>query len=217
MRTIFISGADKGLGRALGEIFLTAGDFVIGTSITGSSTYSHENLVMLPLDLCSPESIDNCIREVQNLNRQVNVLINNAGVLKDRNETRVALENLRVTLEVNLFGHVQITESLLPLVSHGGHIINISSSAGSLENTSQASYPSYKISKAALNMYTRTLAIRLSGQITVSAVHPGWIKTDMGGNDADITPQEAAQDIFKLATSEVESGQFWFGGKKFPW
>jgi NAD(P)-dependent dehydrogenase (short-subunit alcohol dehydrogenase family) len=75
----------------------------------------------------------------------------------------------------------------------------------------------YKISKAALNMVTRCLAIRLDGQITVSSVHPGWVKTDMGGDDADIEPEEAAEDIFTLANSQVETGQFWFKGEKFPW
>ena len=118
---------------------------------------------------------------------------------------------------MNLFGHIQITESLIPVMNSGGHIINVSSSAGSLENTKHTKYPSYKISKAALNMYTRTLSFGLAGNITVSSVHPGWIKTDMGGEDADFTPEEAAEDIFNLAQSKIESGQFWFKGKKFPW
>jgi NAD(P)-dependent dehydrogenase (short-subunit alcohol dehydrogenase family) len=66
-------------------------------------------------------------------------------------------------------------------------------------------------------MLTRIWAMRLEGKITVSSVHPGWVKTDMGGDDADIEPKEAAEDIFKLANSKVETGQFWFKGKKFPW
>ncbi len=217
MRTIFISGINKGLGRALAEKFLAAGDFVIGTSTTGTTDYPNKNLVVFSLDFYKQETIDDCIQEVKNLNKHIDIFINNAGVLKDEDETSVMIEKLRATLEVNLFGHIQITEALIPLINVGGHIINISSSAGSLGQTTHTKYPSYKISKAALNMYTRTLAIRLAGKITVSSVHPGWVKTDMGGDDADFTSEESAEDIFKFAGSKIESGQFWFKGKKFPW
>jgi NAD(P)-dependent dehydrogenase (short-subunit alcohol dehydrogenase family) len=217
MRTVFISGINKGIGRALAEKFLSAGDFVIGTSTTGMTDYSHKHLVVFLLDFYKQETIDECIQSVKSLNRKIDILINNAGVLADRDETHVILEKLRATLEVNLFGHIQITENFIPIMNSGGHIINISSSAGSLSNTTDTNYPCYKISKAALNMYTRTLALRLAGNITVSSVHPGWVKTDMGGPDADFTPEESAEDIFELAGSTIESGQFWFKGKKFPW
>jgi NAD(P)-dependent dehydrogenase (short-subunit alcohol dehydrogenase family) len=217
MRTIFISGVNKGLGRALAERFLAAGDFVIGTYVPGVIDYSHEDLVVFPLDFYKQETIGNCIQSVERLNKKIDILINNAGVLKDEDDTNVVMEKLRSTLEVNLFGHIQITEGLIPLVNVGGHIINISSSAGSLDRTTRTKYPSYKISKAALNMYTRTLAIRLVGEITVSSVHPGRVKTDMGGIDAELTPEEAAEYIFKFAGSKIESGQFWYKGEKFPW
>ncbi len=217
MRTIFISGINKGLGRALAEKFLIAGDFVIGTSTTGTTDYSNKNLVVFSLDFYKQKTVDNCIQEVKHLNRHIDILINNAGVLKDEDETSVVIEKIRATLEVNLFGHIQITEALISLINSGGHIINVSSSAGSLAQTTHTKYPSYKISKAALNMYTRTLAIRLAGNIIVSSIHPGWIKTDMDGVDADFTAEEAAEDIFKLVGSKIESGQFWFKGEKFPW
>lgn len=67
----------------------------------------------------------------------------------------------------------------------------------------------------------RTLAMRLSpkngGDITVSSVHPGWVKTEMGGDDAPMTPAEAAEHIYTLAISNPETGQFWFKGEKYPW
>jgi NAD(P)-dependent dehydrogenase (short-subunit alcohol dehydrogenase family) len=81
-------------------------------------------------------------------------------------------------------------------------------------------YPAYKISKCALNMYMRTLAARLKHEgtnIIVSSVHPGWVKTDMGGDEAPTTPEEAAENIYKLAVSRPETGQFWYNGKKYPW
>ena len=114
MRTIFISGINKGLGRALAEKFLTAGDFVIGTSTTGTTDYPNKNLVVFFLDFYKRETIDDCIQEVKRLNKHIDILINNAGVLKDEDETSVVIEKLRATLEVNLFGHIQITEALIP-------------------------------------------------------------------------------------------------------
>lgn len=79
-------------------------------------------------------------------------------------------------------------------------------------------YPAYRISKTALNMYTKTLASRLQKQeITVSSVHPGWVKTDMGGEDAPREPEEAANQIYKLATTPHETGLFWHDNDKFAW
>ena len=67
-------------------------------------------------------------------------------------------------------------------------------------------------------MYSKVLAARLGKQgIIVSAVHPGWVKTDMGGDEAPMHPKEAAEKIFKLATSAHKTGKFWFDGKEFPW
>ena len=217
MRTVFISGVDKGLGRAFAERFLGNGDFVIGTSITGAVDYTHKNLTILPLDFLKPDTINYCIQEIKNLNKPIDILINNAGILIDRDDEIPDLKKIRTTLEVNLFGHIQITEGLISHINSNGHIINVSSSAGSLENTTQAHYPAYKMSKAALNMYTRTLAVRLRGQIIVSSFHPGWTKTDMGGLDADLTPEEVADDMFDFVNSKPETGQFWFKGQKFPW
>lgn len=134
------------------------------------------------------------------------------------NELTINIKYLRETLEVNLIGTINFTERIIPLMNLGGHIINISSRAGSLEHVDYTlNYPSYRISKTAINMVTRILAVRLKEKIKVSSIHPGWVKTDMGGDDASMEPKEAAEDIFKLANSDVESGQFWFKGEKFPW
>lgn len=128
------------------------------------------------------------------------------------------IEFLRKTLEANLIGTIDVTEQVLNHMNKGGHIVNISSRAGSLGSEEYTlNYPAYRISKAGLNMFTRILAVRLEGEMIVSSVHPGWVKTNMGGDEADVTPKEAAEHIFKLATSKVESGHFWFMGEKYPW
>lgn len=248
MKTALITGISKGIGRALAEKFLIEGYRVIGTSTTGAVDFTHPHLVVHQLDLASPESIEKCANDIKRLIEisaapsqsappkektekiGIDFLMNNAGALFDEDETHVVVNKLRQTLEVNLIGTIDFTEQIIPSLSQNAHIVSTSSSAGSLNDTDMEDartshfpfhYPAYKISKCALNMYTRTLAMRMQHEdkrnIIVSSVHPGWVKTDMGGEEAPITPEEAASEIFKLATSRPETGQFWFNGKKYPW
>lgn len=220
MKTVVITGVSRGIGRALAERFLKNGDVVFGTSTSGIAPIMHDRLRMIQLDLADPDSIDLCARHIIDSGKNIDILVNNAGIWSGVEENpTIDIALLRKTMEVNCFGTLDFTEKLIPTISHGGSIINISSRMGSLDYVEQGgiNWPDYKVSKAALNMITRILAIRLAGKITVSSVHPGWVKTDMGGLDADLEPEEAAEDIFILTNSRVESGQFWFKGEKFPW
>ncbi|OGZ07489.1 MAG: hypothetical protein A2942_04025 [Candidatus Lloydbacteria bacterium RIFCSPLOWO2_01_FULL_50_20] len=220
MKTILVTGASRGIGNALAKKFLENGDVVFGTSTNGDAHFSHKRLKMFRLDLGDPVSIKRCADDIAKLGKKIDILINNAGIVieEEADSPAIVTDFLRKTLEVNLIGTVNFTERIIPLINEGGQIINLSSSAGSLGHTGYTSnYPSYRISKASLNMLTRILARRLAGKVKVSSVHPGWVQTDMGGEGADISPAEAAQDIFMLANSDVETGQFWFKQKKFPW
>ncbi|MBI4256528.1 SDR family NAD(P)-dependent oxidoreductase [Candidatus Uhrbacteria bacterium] len=222
MKTVLVTGVDKGIGHALMETFLAEGYFVIGTFFSDRPKI-HEHFKDFALDLGKPESIASCTMAITNFGKNIDILINNAGILADEEETQIVVEKLRKTLEVNLIGAIDFTQRLLPLLSEDAHIVNISSTAGSLELVGKVShfmghYPAYKISKAALNMYTRTLALELKDRgIIVSSVHPGWTKTDMGGEEAELTPTQAAKDLYRLAVSKPESGGFWFAGERLPW
>lgn len=220
MKKALITGVGKGIGRALMEKFLAEGWQVVGTYYS-EAPEARENLTLYKLDLSDGGSIESCAEAIKQAHPEIDVLVNNAGVLLDEDETVLVPELLRGTLEVNLIGTAHFTEVALPVLKKGAHIINISSSAGSLSLAADEShfplhYPAYKISKTALNMYTRTLANRLKN-MTVSSVHPGWVRTEMGGEEAPTLPGEAAADIFRLAVSPVETGQFWHKGEKFPW
>ncbi len=223
MQTILITGVDSGIGRATAQKFLDEGFFVLGTSLVGNVDFQNENLKVFQIDLLSDESINNCVQEIKNFGKKIDILINNAGVMLDKEETTVVKEKLRKTLEVNLIGLIDFTEKVLSEVNEGGHILNITSVAGSMYKTENGvsrmpnHYPSYKISKYALNMYTKTLAMRLKEKIIVSAVHPGLTRTNMGGQEANISPEESAQDIFNFAVTKPETGQFWFKGERYPW
>jgi len=228
MKTVLITGVSRGIGKALAQRFLAEGYMVIGASETGSVDYSAVNLKVLELDLTSDNSINKCAEQIAKQNPKIDILVNCAGVLKDNDDTKLVIEKLRETLEVNVIGTADFTEHVVAMMNKGGHIVNVSSQAGSLEDIEAFThthaplrYPAYKISKCALNMYTRTLALRLKYEdergIVVSSIHPGWVRTDMGGDEAPTTPEEAANDIYELAISHPETGQFWYKGKKYPW
>lgn len=220
MKTVLITGASRGIGKALAEKFLSEGYFVIATSTSGEAEMKNENLIFFSLDLSKSDSIKNCAENISSLGKKIDILINNAGIMVDEFSRGAEMNLLRKTMEVNLFGTVDFTERIIPILNEGAHILNASSSAGSLARSQENDddfYPAYRISKTALNMYTRTLAVLLKGKTTVSSFHPGWVKTDMGGQDAPMLPEEAAKYIFDLANSSVETGQFWYKGEKFAW
>lgn len=220
MRTVVITGVGKGIGKALLSVFLREGWRVIGT-VRGEDISENANADLVKLDLSDQARIEECVKEIESMAPSIDVLINNAAVLLDEEETALIPEKLRQTLEINVIGTAAFTEGLLPLIQPGGHIINISSTAGSLGLDDRVShypgyYPAYKISKTALNMYTRILAGRLK-DIIVSSVHPGWVRTAMGGEEADISPEEAARDIYQFAITRPQTGGFWYKGKPMLW
>lgn len=237
MKTVLITGIGRGIGRALAEKFLAEGYAVIGTVLTSATPLTHPHLHSYLLDLSKSESIQKCAAAIKKSGHTIDILINNAGIMADEKEVSVIIDKLRKNLEVNLIGTIDFTERIIPLMDAadggganaggGGHIVSISSQAGSLAEADILAdthepyhYPAYKISKCAINMYTRTLAVRMDHEktgIIVSSVHPGWVKTNMGGAEAPTTPEEAAEEIFKLAISRPETGQFWYNGKKYPW
>jgi NAD(P)-dependent dehydrogenase (short-subunit alcohol dehydrogenase family) len=218
MKTVVITGISRGIGQSLSEKFLAEGYFVIGTSTTGTSTLQHENLITLQLDLSKTDSIEKCVNQIKELKRPIDILINNAGTYDEqRYDNEFRAEGMRRMMEVNLFGPVDFTELLISNLAPGAHVVNVSSRQGSMSYPPGGSHAGYKVSKAGLNMFTRILSHQLKDKATVSSVHPGAVKTDMGASDANMEPEEAAKYIYELAISKPETGQFWFKGEKFPW
>lgn len=225
MKTVVITGTSRGIGLATAQKFLKENWVVIGTSTKGDSPIQNVNFIPARLDVSNTSSIVAFVDLISKQEKPTDVLINNAGIALDSWDPGVNLAKVRKTFEVNLFGLIELTEGLLRYVARDGHIINISSRYGSFnmpidDDTSLG----YRMSKAALNMHTRFLANRLADKgIKVSAIHPGWVKTDMGNESAtedakpDREPAEAAEEIYKLAVSDIETGQFWYKNEKFPW
>ncbi len=220
MKTVLITGISRGIGEATARKFLDEGFKVLGTSTSGEAEINHDNLKVFKLDLSNPEEILHLSKMLETEEIKLDVLVNNAAILLDSYDSfPLKREALEQTLQVNLIGTIELTEKLIPQINSGGHIINISSGNGSMTEEQDTEKPAYHISKAAINMYTKTLSGHLKDSgITVSSLDPGWVKTDMGGVGAQRDPQDPAEEIYHLATTEgIPTGQFWHQNKIRPW
>ena len=225
MKTVIITGASKGIGLATAKKFLAEGWRVIGTYLNMPINIEDPNLTAIQYDQGDPKSIEKVATQIITTTPHVDTLINNAGILLDAEDKIADPVKVEKTLEVNVVGVVNLTERLLPLFQKGDHIVNIDSGYGAMSvPIDDETAGGYRISKAALNMYTRHLAFRLQSRgIIVSSLAPGWVNTDMGNVIAsktekpDRTPEQAADEIYQLVTTVKESGQFWEYGKKIDW
>ena len=219
-KNILVTGTSRGIGQAIAKTFLEEGYSVIGTSTTGKSNIEDENFSCYQLSLDNEESIKSFIEELNKNKVSLQGIINNAAILLDKNSSsQVDIEKLRTTFNVNFFGAISITEGLIPLLEDNSHIINISSTWGSFSDPYFSEYqPHYKMSKAALNMYTKLLAERLTNRnIKVSALDPGWVKTGMGGMNALKKPSSVGIEVYNLFTTQEPTGSFWAGGRVKDW
>jgi NAD(P)-dependent dehydrogenase (short-subunit alcohol dehydrogenase family) len=219
MKNYLITGCSRGIGLATANLLLKNKEVsVIGTSTSGQCPVDHSDFRCHSLDLSSSESIKELSQKIAGIS--FDVLINNAAVLlEDWNQEEINMKQLRKTFDVNFFGTIEFTEQILNSINEGGHIINISSEWGAFSELNfDAHQPHYKMSKTALNMYTKLLSKRVeSKNITVSAFDPGWTQTGMGGRDAPRKPQKVAHEIVQLSRSEVPTGVFWHQGKIRQW
>jgi len=205
---ILITGASRGLGCAIAAEALTRGHAVIA----GVRAPDEERLGKLAaeyggrlrteqLDVTDEAGIAALAARLKREGVTLGAIVNNAAILAARDTPieALAIEDLARSLDVNLYGPVRIVKHLLPLLTEpGAAVVNISSEAGSITNAYPNDYP-YGISKAALNMFTRQLHgyLKERGILSLS-VHPGWMRTDMGGPDAPTDPKRSASGILDL-------------------
>jgi NAD(P)-dependent dehydrogenase (short-subunit alcohol dehydrogenase family) len=212
LRNIFITGADKGLGAALVAHFLRDGYQVLAgvhassTELLSSLASDAQQVHLIPLDVTLPESIAHAVHQTLEITSALDILVNNAGVHLEKEAASLEELNfgdghLERTMAVNAFGPLRVVQQFLPLLEngHGKLIVNISSEAGSIADCWRSREFAYCMSKAALNMQSKLLRNYLAPRgYQVLAVHPGWMRTDMGGQSADISPDQAAAGIFDL-------------------
>lgn len=212
MKTVLITGASRGIGLALAKIFSDNGFTVIGTCRSGViQNFNSDNFNSLALDLSDPDSIKKFDEEIQDKKIELDIIINNAGIGPDLDFDTPEISSFKQTFDVNVIGTTFFTELMLTHIKSNGKIINISSKMGSIAICEQTDSVAYRMSKAALNMYTKILTNRLAGQQSVAAVHPGWVRTTIAKSNIHgrLSPEESAQKIYDFVVSDFKTGIFW--------
>ena len=220
---IVITGANRGIGLALAKRYSARGDVVMGTARDVSAA---KPLAALPgvavfaLDVRDDASVAAFAKALGD--EGIDVLINNAGVGHWEGlsafDPKLALE----LFDTNALGAVRVTRALLPMLKKAsGKVFHVSSGMGSIGDNHSGGAYAYRMSKAALNMAGRTLAIELAKDRVASiVVEPGWVKTDMGGAGATISAEESAAQLGAIIDARgIEStGKFFSrSGREFPW
>ena len=231
MKNILITGANRGLGLGLVKKFLKNNEKVICTTRNFSKSKElilckkkyNDNLEICELDLLDKESPNILSKFLRN--EPIDLFINNAGVIghSAQHFKSVSLNHWIDVLKVNLISPLLITQSIIKNVekSSEGKIYFISSKVGSIEDNKSGGMYIYRSSKTALNQVVKSLSIDLKPLgISVISLHPGWVRTEMGGPNALISVEESVNGMVDVIsnTSIINSGQFInYDGTRLPW
>ncbi|MGI9272620.1 MAG: SDR family oxidoreductase [Woeseiaceae bacterium] len=222
--TVLITGANRGIGLELARQYEADGWQVIGTARKpDAATELHAlDVQIVQLDVTEQESVDRMAASLSD--QPIDVLINNAGILPMvRSISAIDFDQFNYIMAVNAVGPIRVTQALLPNLraGHSKKIINTTSVLGSIGGNSSGGFYGYRESKAALNMFTRSLAAELGSEgFTCIVMHPGWVRTDMGGPNAPTLVHESAQGIRSVIENiePSDNGSFWtHEGEILPW
>ena len=228
-RIALVTGANKGIGfevvrllaRKNFHVFLSARNAQAGQAAAEKLKPDGE-VTFLQMDVAKPENIRRAAEEFSKQADHLDSLVNNAGIAldDDGDVQKISVESVETTLQTNAIGPLLVSQAFVPFLekSSSPRIVNVSSGAGQLDGDIQTWASAYAISKTALNGVTVQLAAALP-KFAVNAVSPGWVRTDMGGSDAERSVAEGAAGIVWLAADapQKETGKFWRDRKVIPW
>lgn len=227
-----VTGANRGIGLELVRQITARGDTAVAAVRDPSAARELHSIAasigregalrIEPCDVASDESVGAFAASIND--SPVDVLINNAGVMgKLTSLDAIDIDDALRTISVNAGGALRVTRALLPLIRRGGgrKLVHITSGMGSIgDNTSGGAY-GYRMSKAALNMASRSMAIDLRSERIISVVmNPGWVQTDMGGHGAPTPVADSARGILAIVDRLTidDSGKFFdFRGHTIEW
>jgi NAD(P)-dependent dehydrogenase (short-subunit alcohol dehydrogenase family) len=231
-----VTGSNRGIGFEIAkqlalkkiQVVLTSRNPTNGEAALRKLTRDGiKKVVFMQLDVSNQVSVDGLFNEVEKTFGRLDILVNNAAILIDRDDvvaSNADLEIIKATLETNLIGAWRMCKAFIPLMKKNGYgrIVNVSSGAGQFEYmaTSGGYWPAYSVSKTSLNALTVMLASELRGtNILVNAVCPGWVRTDMGGSNAPRSVEEGAVTPVWLATLSDggPTGHNYYDKKQISW
>ncbi|KAI9288247.1 hypothetical protein BC943DRAFT_288674 [Umbelopsis sp. AD052] len=232
-RTYFITGSSRGIGLELVKQLAAKGNIVIASARNPDSAEQLQQLVdnkkvfAVKLDVQSEDSVKAAVAKVNEISPDgIDVLINNSGIIAPKGSisTTTDPEVWGEIYQTNVVGVVRVTQQFLPVLRKKDtrQIIQISSDSASLElaNRPNLNAP-YHCSKAALNMFSRCLSHDLADEkFTCVCIHPGWVITDMGGSNADLTTEVSVSSMVKVFEKYTQKDNGWYGnwkGERMPW
>lgn len=233
-RVAVVTGANKGIGyeicyqlanRQDVRVVLTARDAEKGKQATKNLTDRNLDVNFFHLDVSRLEMITKLIKYLEESFGQIDILVNNAGIFHPDDKKLPGLsippEIVQKTFEINFMGPLQLCQAVIPVMKKQNHgrIINVSSGMGALHHMGGGSL-AYRISKVSLNALTKILASELEGtNIMINTMHPGWVKTDMGGKSASRSINEGADTAVWLALDSPDgiSGKFYQDRQEIEW
>lgn len=230
MKTALITGANKGIGREVARqlaakgfhVFVGARNSKAGRTAAGEIAKKDRKATFLEIDVADNDSVITAAHELSNIADHLDVLVNNAGIIVDGDNAILEISDdlFRKTLETNTLGALRVTRAFVPLLreSKAPRVINVSSGGGQLTGGADGWAPAYCISKTALNGVTVQLAAALP-KFAVNSVCPGWVRTEMGGENASRSVEEGADTIVWLANEAPQdlTGKFLRDRKEISW
>jgi NAD(P)-dependent dehydrogenase (short-subunit alcohol dehydrogenase family) len=220
-RVALVSGASRGIGAEIArQLAAKHGFLVFAGARNPSDVETLDGIEPIELDVTDQASVDAARERIEADPGRLDGLVNNAGVYGDPiGVVDYDLERAHEVLEINTFGPWRLIEAFVPLLRRSEHprVVNVSSGAGQLSDMN-GGRAAYRVSKAALNALTRTLASDERG-IKVNTMCPGWVRTDMGGPAAPRSLEEGADTAVWLATmpDDGPSGGFFRDRRPIPW
>jgi NAD(P)-dependent dehydrogenase (short-subunit alcohol dehydrogenase family) len=215
---VLVTGASRGLGLEFARQYAEAGARVFALAreplrserLMELASRFPKTLLPVVCDVADDESVKAARQEVEVATGALDLIINNAGVYGRHNESLESLDydEIRRVFEVNTLGPVRISRAFLPLLKNGTRprLVHITSMMGSVEDNRSGGYWSYRISKSALNMANRNLALELERwKIPSVVLSPGWVRTDMGGAGAPLSPEESVSAMRQTIDSLTSS------------
>lgn len=228
MKNVVITGANRGIGLELAKHYRQLNYTVIGICRESSEELDDlADMVISDIDVRSQDSIE-MVAEVlaQTListdsGQQIDVLINNAGVFMNETIEEMDFDNIQTQMEINAIAPLRITHAFQSMLFEGSKVAMITSRMGSISDNGSGAYYGYRASKAALNAFSKSLAIDLKPKgIAVALLHPGFVQTRMVGFNGEISPEQAAEGLAKRIEELTleSSGGFWHSnGEALPW
>ncbi|PCJ46146.1 MAG: short-chain dehydrogenase [Moraxellaceae bacterium] len=219
-KSVVITGSNRGIGFSFATLYKARGWTVYALCRQSSSQLNALGVEVIEGIDISDDQVSDVLRSAL-LGVTIDLLINNAGILRNEVLGELDFSSMREQFEANTLGPLRVTEALLSQISDGGKIALISSRMGSVSDNSSGGRYGYRMSKAALNIAGVSLARDVAARnIAVAILHPGLVGTEMIGGHGDITPDQAAD---RLATRIDQltidtSGTFWHSnGETLPW